>query len=146
MPPKIIFRGYFGKYCFLKKLLYEKYAKPHFLQNSLYIIFLSPNTPFPSKWSCPLNGFSQFFQHKLKNIREVFRLNVLNRKKTLWRINFVLIKFSPNALFLKNYRMNAKFHYFSIRLCVLGQTTQAQLSRFTFMTLYSRMLWFCKHF
>ncbi len=53
--------------------------------------------------SChPTNGFLQFFQHKLKNIREVFLLErILIQKKILWRINFVLIKFLPNALLLE---------------------------------------------
>ncbi len=107
------FYGYFGKsFFFLKKLLHEKYSKPQFLQKSLET-FLSPDTPFPSKWSYPFtNGFSQFFQHKLKNFGAVFLLesilknigevfllkSILNRKKILWRINFVLIKFSSNAL------------------------------------------------
>ncbi len=43
--------------------------------------------------------------------------------------------------FLRNYRINVKIHRLSIRLCVLGRTTQAQLSSFTFMALYSRRLW-----
>ncbi len=36
--------------------------------------------------------------------------------------------------FLRNYRMSAKIHHFSIRLHVLGQTTQA------FMALHARRL------
>ncbi len=48
MHPKIILCGYFGKYCcfFLKKLLYEKYLKPHVLQK-VYIDFCrqTPSTP-----------------------------------------------------------------------------------------------------
>ncbi len=93
----------------MKKLLYEKYSKPHFLQKSLYW-FLSPDTPFPSKWSCPLtNGFSQLFQHKLTNIREVFLLgSILIPKKILWRINFVLIKFLPNALLIEKLQNECK--------------------------------------
>ncbi len=46
--------------------------------------------------------------------------------------------------FLRNYRMNVKIHHFSIRLHVLGRTTQAQLPSFTFMALYSRRLWYWK--
>ncbi len=60
--PKNFFSGYFGKYCFFKKLLNENYSKPHFLQKSLYW-FWSPDAPFASKWSCPpTNGFSQYPQ------------------------------------------------------------------------------------
>ncbi len=104
--PKKFFSQLFWKilfFCcfffFLKKLFYEKYSKSHFLQKSLYW-FLLPDTSFPSKWSCtPTNGFSQFFQHKLKNICEVFQLeSILIRNKILWGINLVLTKFSPNAL------------------------------------------------
>ncbi len=49
--------------------------------------FLLPDASFPSKWPCPpTNGFSQFFQCKLKNIYEVLLLeNILVRKKILWR-------------------------------------------------------------
>ncbi len=42
--------------------------------------------------------------------------------------------------FLKNYRLSAKMHHFSIRLHVLGRTTQALLPNFTFMALYCRRL------
>ncbi len=42
--------------------------------------------------------------------------------------------------FLRNYRMNAKIHPFSIRLHVLGRPMQAQLPSFTFIALYSRRL------
>ncbi len=53
--------------------IYEKYSIPYFLQKSVYL-FLPPDTPFLSKWSCPLtNVFSQFFQHKL-NIHKIFLL------------------------------------------------------------------------
>ncbi len=84
MPPKIIFRSYFGKYCwfffFLKKLLYKKYSKPHFSQKKFTLIFVAEYRS-SSKWLCPpTNGFSQFFQHKL--IREVFLLeSILIPKK-----------------------------------------------------------------
>ncbi len=63
-----------------------------------------------SKWPCPTtNGLSQFFQHKLKNIRKVFLLeSLLIRKKILWRINFVLIKFSPNALLFQKLQDECK--------------------------------------
>ncbi len=87
----------------------EKYSKPHFLQKSLYW-FLSSDTPFPLKWSCrPTNGFSQFLQHKLKNIREVVLLEgILIRKKILRRINFLFIKFLPNALLFEKLQNECK--------------------------------------
>ncbi len=45
------------------------------------------------------NWFFAIFSHKLKNICKVFLLeSILSRKKILWRINFFLIKFSPNTL------------------------------------------------
>ncbi len=61
--PKTIFRGYFGKYVFfLKKLFNEKYLKPHFPQKRLYW-FLALDAPFPLKESCPpIDGFLPFFQ------------------------------------------------------------------------------------
>ncbi len=129
MPPKIVFHGYFRKYCFffvfffLKKLLYEKYLICHFLQKSLYW-FLSPVAPSPSKWSCPsTNGFSQFFQHKLKNIHEVFLLEcILFWKKIFWRKNFVLIKFLSNALLFEKLQNECKNSSFLPRLNVLGRT------------------------
>ncbi len=53
--------------------------------------------------------FSQIFQHKLKNIREVFLLeSILIRKKTLCRINFVLLKFSPNGLLFEKLQNECK--------------------------------------
>ncbi len=101
-------KNYFSR-LFQQILLSKKYSKPHFLQKSLRW-FLSPNASFPSKWSCPpTNGFSQFFQHKLKNIREVFLLeSMLIRKKILWRINFALIKFSTNALLFEKLQNECK--------------------------------------
>ncbi len=42
---------------------------------------------------------------------------------------------------MRNYGMNAKIHYSSIRLHVLGWTTQAQLPSFTFMAWNYRGLW-----
>ncbi len=42
--------------------------------------------------------------------------------------------------FLRNYKMNTKIHHFSIRLHVLGRTTQAQLPSFTFIALYSMVI------
>ncbi len=48
--------------------------------------------------------------------------------------------------FLRNYRMNAKIYHFSVRLHVLGYTTQSQLPSFTFMALYSGRLWFSTFF
>ncbi len=91
---------------YLEKFLYKKYSKPHFLQK----------IPFHSKWLCPpTNGFSQFFQRKLKNVHGVLLLeSIIIRKKILWRINFILIKFSPNALLfekLQNECENPSFLY-----------------------------------
>ncbi len=65
MPPKNYFLQLFWKILFflflLKKLLYEKYSKSHFLQKSLYW-FLLPDTPFPTKWSFPPQRiFRNFF-------------------------------------------------------------------------------------
>ncbi len=42
--------------------------------------------------------------------------------------------------FLRNYRMNAKFYHFSMRLYILGRITQAQLPSFTFKALNFRTL------
>ncbi len=48
---------------------------------------------------------SVIFECKLKIIYEVLLLeSILNRKKILWRINFVLIKFSQNALLFQKSR------------------------------------------
>ncbi len=122
---------------FFKILLYKKYSKPHSLQKSLYW-FLLPGTPFHSKWlRLPVSGFSQLFQHKLKNNRRVFLLkSILIWKKILWRINFVLAKFSLNVLFFKklqNECENPSFHH-----KLTCRSIQAQLSSFTFMAL---ILW-----
>ncbi len=84
-------------------------ASRYFLQKSLYW-YLSLDTPFPSKWSCPpTNGFTQFFQGKLMNIHEVLLLeSILIRKKILRWINFVLIKFSLNALLFEKLQNECK--------------------------------------
>ncbi len=96
---KLFFAVILENIVFLKNLLNQKHSNPHFLQKFLYW-FLSSDTPFLSKWLCPpTNGFLEFFKLKLKNNREVFLLeSILIWKKILWRINFVLIKFSPNVL------------------------------------------------
>ncbi len=153
-PTQNYFSLLFWKICiffFLKKFLYEKYSKPHFLQKSS-CWFLSPDAPFPSKWSClPTNGFTpfpskwsclptngslQFFQHKLKNICEVFRLeSVLIWKKILRKINFILGKFSPNALFFKKLQNECKNSSFlhkltSIRLDHAGAVAKFHIHGF----------------
>ncbi len=112
MPSKNYFSQLFWKilfFFFFFKLLHKKYSKPHFFQKNFYW-FLSPDTPFPSKWPClHTNGFSQFFQHKLKNIGEVLLLeSMLIQRKILWRINFVLIQFSPNALLFEKLQNECK--------------------------------------
>ncbi len=61
----------------------------------------------------------------MKNFHKVFPLeNILIRKKILWRINFVLIKFSPNALLFEKLQNECKNSSVSIKLHVLGQTMQ----------------------
>ncbi len=106
MPPqKLFFAVILENIVFLffeKIVIYKKIFKISFLTKKFILIF-SPDTTFPSKWSLPpTNGFSQFFQHKLKKICEVFLLeSIIIRKKILWRINFVLIKFLLNALLFK---------------------------------------------
>ncbi len=53
--------------------------------------------------------FLQFFQHKSKNFCEVFLFeSILIRKKILWKVNFVLIKFSPNALLFEKLQNECK--------------------------------------
>ncbi len=47
--------------------------------------------------------------------------SILIQKKILWRINFILIKFS-----LKCITLNVKIQNFSIWLCVLSRTTVQQ--------------------
>ncbi len=59
--PKIIFRRYFGKYYFSKKLFNEKYSKRRCLQKRLYW-FLLLDVFLPPKRSCfPTNGFFSVF-------------------------------------------------------------------------------------
>ncbi len=98
MHPKNYFSQLFWKF-FFEKIVVWKIFKPNFLPTNLYW-FLSPDTPFPSKWSSPpTNGFSQFFYHKVKNIHEVFLLeSILIRKKILWRLNLLFTKFLLNTL------------------------------------------------
>ncbi len=45
--------------------------------------------------------------------------------------------------FLRNYKINAKIHNFSIRL--QDWTTQAELPSFTFVALHSSRLWYYKY-
>ncbi len=53
--------------------------------------------------------FFAIFSTYLKNICDVFLLeSILIRKKILWRINFVLIKFSPNALLFEKLQNECK--------------------------------------
>ncbi len=112
--PEFIFRSYFGKYCFLKKNCHIKIFKTPFLTKKFILIFVARH-PISLKivMSSHKWFFLQSFQHKLKNIHEVFLLeSILIRKKILWRINFVLKKFSPNALLfdkLQNESENPSF-------------------------------------
>ncbi len=112
---KNYFLRYVWKYCdfFFEKIVKWKIFKISFLTKKSSYWFLWPDTLFPSKWSCPpKNVFLQFFQRKLKNIHEVFLLeSILIRKQMLRRINFILIKFLPNALFekLQNECKNSSF-------------------------------------
>ncbi len=47
-------------------------------------------------------GTSVIFECKLKNILKIFLLeSILTRKKILWRINFILIKFLLNKILLE---------------------------------------------
>ncbi len=83
---------------FIKKIVEWKIFKNSFPTKKCWLLPL--DVPSFSKQSCtPTDGFLQFFQCKLKNIHKVLLLeSILIRKKILWRINFVLIKFSLNAL------------------------------------------------
>ncbi len=107
--PKNYFSQLFWKiFFYFKKLLHKKYWKPHLSQKSSYW-FLSPEPASHSGHVLSANGFSQLFQHKLKNIRKVFLFeSILIRKKMLWRINFVLIKFSPNAILFEKLQNECK--------------------------------------
>ncbi len=109
MSPKNYFSGYFGKYCFFGKIVKWKIFRTLFLTKKFTLIFVTRH-PFLTKWSClPINGFSQFFQHKLNNIRKVYLLeSILIQKKILWRINFILIKFSANALLFEKWQNECK--------------------------------------
>ncbi len=111
--PKNYFSLLFWKILFfLEKIIIRKLFKTSFLKKKFILIFVARHTLilFSSKWSCPpINDFSQFFQHKLKSILKVFLLeSIFTWKKILWWINFVLIKFSPNALLFKKLQNECK--------------------------------------
>ncbi len=99
-------------------------------------IDLSPNTRtlFLSKWSClPTNGF----QHKLKNIHEVLLLEtILIWKKILWRINFVLIKFSLNALLFEKLRNEYKNPSFLHKVTCIRSDHAGAVAKFCIHGLY----------
>ncbi len=66
-PPKNFFavileNTVFFLFFFRKTWLNKKYSRSHFLQKRLHW-FLSPDTPFSSRWSCPRANcsYSQFF-------------------------------------------------------------------------------------
>ncbi len=110
MPPKNYFSRLFWKILlFFFKYCYMKNIQNLISYKKVYIDFCR-QTPLPLKMvMSPVNGFSQFFQHKLKNIRKVFLLgNILIWRKILWRINFVLIKFLPNSLLFEKLQNGCK--------------------------------------
>ncbi len=107
--PKNFFPRHFGKYCFNWKNCYTKNIQNLISYKKVNVDFCN-QTPLPLKMVMSSHEwFSQFFQHKLKNICEVFLLaSILIWKKILWRINFVLTKFSPNALLFKKLQNECK--------------------------------------
>ncbi len=105
---------------------FKTYSVPHF-HIKVYIDFCRQTPAFPL-WMImsPTNRFSQIFQHKLKNIREVFLLgSILIQKKILWRINFVLIKFLPNALLFEKLQNECKNSFLHKVTCVRSDHTGA---------------------
>ncbi len=90
--------------------------------------------------------FRNFFNIKLKNIREVFLLDgILIWKKILWRINFVLIKFLLNALlFEKSWNECKNLLFLHKAMCIEldHNSMKMQHGLSTFLALYSRRLWF----
>ncbi len=104
--PQNYFSSSFWKILWMKNILnlisYKKVT----------LIFIA-GQPLPLKTWTPTNDFSQFFQHKLKNIHEVLLLkSILIWDKILWRINFDLIKFLLNALLLGKLWNECKNSYF----------------------------------
>ncbi len=89
--------------------------KTSFFTKTFILISVAGHS-FPSKWSCPpTNGFSQFFQHKLKNIRKVFLLEsiaVVTKKPPMYR-NFAL------SFYCMNGSMRADAPIIKIPLCVI---------------------------
>ncbi len=109
-PPQTFFCRYLGNFCVFWKNCYMKNMQSLISYKIVYIDFCWQTPLIPSKWSClRTNGYSQFFQHKLKNIREIYLLeSILIWKKILWRIDLVLIKFSPNALLFQKLQNECK--------------------------------------
>ncbi len=85
---------------FFQKNCYMKNIQNLISYKKVYVDFCR-QTPLPLKMVMSSHKwyFTIFSEHKLKNIHEVFlHESILIRKKILWRINFVLIQFAPNAL------------------------------------------------
>ncbi len=94
---------------FFEKIVKRKIFETSFPTRKVILIFVTKRPSLP-KQSCSFtNDFLQFFQHKLKKIYEVLLLeSILIRKKILWRINFVLIKFLLNTLLFEKLRNEFK--------------------------------------
>ncbi len=76
------------------------------MKNIQFILIFVSRQPLPLKM---VTSSHKYFQCKLKNIHEVFPLkSILTWKKILWRINFVLIKFSPNVLLFEKLQNECK--------------------------------------
>ncbi len=116
---------------FLKKIVIRRIFKTTFLTEKLVLIFVTRH-PIPSKWSCPpTNGFSQFFKNKLKNIHKVFLLeSILILNKILWRINLVLIKFSPNALLFEKLQNECKNPSFLHKVTCIRSDHEGAVTKF----------------
>ncbi len=136
--PKIIFHGYLGKYCLFQENSYMKTIQNFISYKKDYIDFCCQTTPsLQNGHVLPQIVFRNFF-----NIHEVLLLeSILFRKKILWRINMVLIKFSLNVLLFEKLRNECKILPFFQRLCVLSRTTQVQLPSFTFVACNYGGLW-----
>ncbi len=118
---------------FFRKNCYKKNIQNLISYKRVYIDFRRQTHPF-SKWSRPpTNDFSQFFQHKLKNIRKVFLLeNILLWKKILWRISFVLIKFLLNALLFEKLQNECKNPSFLHKVTCIRSDHAGAVAKFNF--------------
>ncbi len=91
---------------------------------------------------------NRIFECKLNNIHNVLLLeNTLVWKKILWRINFVLIKFSLNALLFEKLRNECKSPSFLYKAtCIVSDhcTTKMRCSLFTFVACNCRGLRFIR--